>query len=390
MAQEESRHPSTQQPRRPSGGEPASADPTTTRPPDEVDYGPFLANDPFDVVDGLEWREWSGAHPNGHIPDGGPIAVLLDDSSEQLWHIAVNGGGCRPELRVAVVQPPPALELGISVGDYISPPGLACPDILTSHGFEVSLKEPVLLDEVVLNPMLSEGGEDIVIVLPGTEGARPGDVWLRCPSGPSFPASALDYLEYQKSVPDFDPLATDPPGLREAMDEFLSDGEGQYWPQEGWQLLHLTETEAIVVARDVEGDGLAFMSLELDGVTWRWAGAQSGGPCPLQVRLPEELGVVTWRLDPAGGPLLPEATSIDVLATERECAGGREMGDRLVGPEVLMTEDEVLIGFGAEPIYGECPGNPEQPVSVELPEPLGDRVVRDGVDTGLSLGDFLK
>ena len=374
-----------------AGGEPAGADPTgagQTSAAAAIDYGPFLAEDPFDVVTGLEWREMSGAHPDGHIPVGGPVAVLLDDSTEQLLHIAVNGGGCRPELRIAVIQPPPALELGISVGGHIVESGIQCPGILTSHGFEVSLSEPVSLDEVVLNPMLSEGGEDVVVVLPGTEGALPADVWLRCPSGPSFPASALDFLKHQLDYPELDSLLTDPPGIREAMDHFLSDSEGQYWPQDGWQMLHRTETEAIVVARD--GDGLAFMELDLDGTIWRWTSATSSGECPLQLQVPEGLGVVTWRLDPAGAPLVPEATSIDVLATERECAGGQEMGDRLVGPEVLMTEDEVLIVFAAEPIYGECPGNPEQPVTVELPEPLGDRVVRDGADTGLDLGDFLR
>ncbi|MDJ0496734.1 MAG: hypothetical protein QNJ75_11960 [Acidimicrobiia bacterium] len=357
----------------------------------EAGYGPFLADDPFDAIASLEWREMSAALPDGPIRNGGPVAVLLDDSTEQLLHIAVNGGGCRPELRIAVVQPPPELELGISVGDYISPPGLECTDILTTHGFEVRLNDPVSLDAVVLNPMLSERGEDVVIVVPGAEGTLPGDVWLRCPSGPSFPAAALDYLKYQAGNADFDPLDTDPPGIREAMDEFLSDAEGQYWPQEGWRLLHVTETEALVVARDTENSGIAFIELELDGMKWRWAGASAGGPCPLQIQLPDGLGVVTWRVDPDGGPLGIETTSIDVLATERNCASGQPMGDRLIGPEVLLTDEEVLIVFGVEPLGGaqDCQGNPEQPVTVELPEPLGDRVVRDGVDTGLSLGDFL-
>jgi hypothetical protein len=356
-----------------------------------VDYGPFLADDPFDVVAGLEWREMSGALPDGPIRNGGPIAILLDDATEQLLHIAVNGGGCRPELRVAVVQPPPELELGISIGDYIAPPGLQCTDILTTHGFAVSLAEPVSLDAVVLNPMLSEGGSDVIVLAPGVEGSLPGDVWLSCPSRPSFPASALDYLDYLSGAVSIDPLATDPPGIREAMDEFLSDEEGQHWPREGWKLLHRTETDALVVHHEPETGGISFMSLELEGLMWRWAGASSGGPCPLQIRLPEGLGPVTWRLDPAAGPLTPEMTSIAVLVTEMDCASGQPMGDRLIGPELLMTDEEVLIVFGVEPLSGgqSCQDNPEQPVTVELPGPLGDRMVRDGIDTGLSLGDFL-
>lgn len=42
------------------------------------------------------------------------------------------------------------------------------------------------------------------------------------------------------------------------------------------------------------------------------------------------------------------------------------MGDRLIGPEVLMTADEVLVVFGATPLSGvqNCQGNPDQRVMV--------------------------
>lgn len=350
----------------------------------DVDYGPFLADDPFGAVAGLEWREMSGALPGGLIRDDGPIAVLVGDSTDETLHIAVNGGGCRPELRIAVVQPPPQLELGISVGDYIAPPGLECTDILTTHGFEVRLTERVSLDAVVLNPMLSEGGNDVLVVVPGAEGALPGDVWVSCPSGPSFPVSALDQISAN--------LDTDPPNLLEAMERFLSDEEGQFWPQEGWQALHRTDETILLVHHDADSGGISFMDFEIEGFDWRWSGASSGGPCPLQITLPDGLGVVTWRLDPEAGPLTSETTSIPVLVTEVDCASGQPMEDRLVGPDVLMTGDEVLIVFGVTPLSGaqDCQGNPEQRVMVPLPEPLGDRVVRDGMDTGLDLADFLQ
>lgn len=361
----------------------ATDSPTSTSPVD-VDYGPFLADDPFDVVTGLEWREMNGALPDGPISDDGPIAVLLGDSTDETLHIAVNGGGCRPELRIAVVQPPPELELGISVGDYISPPGLQCPDILTTHGFELRLTEPVSLDAVVLNPMLSKEDNDVLLVVPGADGALPGDVWVSCPSGPSFPASALNHISTS--------LDTDPPNLPEAMEDFLSDEEGQFWPQEGWQALHRTDETILLVHHDADSGGISFMEFEIENGAWRWSRASSGGPCPLQITLPEGLGVVTWRLDPEAEPLTPETTSIPVLVTEVDCASGRPMEDRLVGPEVLMTEHEVLIVFGATPLSGaqDCQGNPEQPVMVQLPEPLDDRIVRDGMDTGLDLADFLQ
>lgn len=229
----------------------------------------------------------------------------------------------------------------------------------------------------------TEGGDDVFIVVPEADGSLPGDVWVACPFRPPFPASALDRV-----TPVLD---TDPPGLREVMEEFLSDEEGQSWPQEGWQVLHRIDSAVLLVHHDAESDLISFMELEFKDGTWRWAGASSGCPGPLQIVPPEGLGVVSWRLDPEAAPLTPETTSIPLLVTELACVSGQPIGDRLVGPEVLMTEQEVLIAFGARPLPGggDCRDNPEQPVMVQLPEPLGDRVVRDGMDTGLDLADFL-
>ena len=68
------------------------------------------------------------------------------------------------------------------------------------------------------------------------------------------------------------------------------------------------------------------------------------------------------------------------------------MGNRLLDPEVVTTDGAVLITFAAEPpvpVEQNCQGNPEQPIVVELPEPLGDRTLRDGLAVGLNLEDFL-
>jgi hypothetical protein len=80
-----------------------------------------------------------------------------------------------------------------------------------------------------------------------------------------------------------------------------------------------------------------------------------------------------------------------VLVTEHACADGEPVGDRLVGPEVVMTDTEVKIAFAATPQSGffTCPANMPQAEVVELPEPLGDRTVVDGYDLGISLAEFL-
>ena len=95
--------------------------------------------------------------------------------------------------------------------------------------------------------------------------------------------------------------------------------------------------------------------------------------------LPPGLGPVEWELDPAFPAPAPDDTTIHVLATERGCANGREMGDALRGPEVLETETEVVIAFAVVPVVGPtgCPANPSTPVSVSLDAPLGDRTLLD-------------
>lgn len=57
-----------------------------------------------------------------------------------------------------------------------------------------------------------------------------------------------------------------------------------------------------------------------------------------------------------------------------------------------MTKTAVLIAFAAEPPPGDTqtsPGNPEQSVVIELPEPPGNRVVSDGLAVTGHIEDFL-
>lgn len=217
-----------------------------------------------------------------------------------------------------------------------------------------------------------------VIVPPGPDGLLPDDVIVGCPSGPDFAFGALERI----GPPD--------PDMEEAMRPFLENEEGVNWPQEGWLLLEERENDAVLV--NGGNEAFSFMYLTREGGSWSWSGASAGGPCPLQYAVPEGLNTVEWRLDPAAGSTAPESTTVAVLLTERECVGGQEIGDRLIGPQVVLTATELRIAFAAQPPPGDafdCQGNPETPYTVTLPEPLGERQIFEGLATGLSLNEFL-
>jgi hypothetical protein len=223
-----------------------------------------------------------------------------------------------------------------------------------------------------------------LIVLPGPDGLLPADISVGCLTGPYFPAASLN------SVTPIDGAGYE--FVVEAIEPFLSSEEGQFWPQEDWQVLHETDDEVLIVhVEPVEVPGISFMTIAREGDGWRWAGSSMRSDCELTTRIPSGLNRVEWRLDPAS-PLDSAATIINVLATELECASGQPMGERLLDPEVVITAEAVFLAFAAQPDgeeYHNCQGNPEQRVSVELPEPLGDRDVRDGLRVGGFLSDYL-
>ena len=220
-----------------------------------------------------------------------------------------------------------------------------------------------------------------VIVAPDADGSLPPDLWIGCKNGPTFQVSDLDEVV---------PLAEgDPGGAADAIAPFLDSGEGDYWPQDGWLILRHAPDGMLLVHDGA--DEFSFIELERAGAGWSFSGAQSGGPCPLHYLVPEGFNPVDWRLDPQH-PASAETMSLSLLVRERSCASGQALGDRLRGPQVVMTEDALRIAFVAVPPSGEgqdCPSNPEAPVTVDLPKPLGDRVVMEGLAIGIDLADFL-
>ena len=223
---------------------------------------------------------------------------------------------------------------------------------------------------------------------PGSEDG-PDPTRVGCPFGPFFPLESLD------STP---PLIEDSPvpEVATAIAPFLEGEEGDFWPREGWRVLEVVANERVELVNTgtPERPELAFMSANWNGEAWMWSGSSIPGECDL-VLDPAAIdgNLVDWELDPTGAQLTPESTSVTLIATERDCVSGQAMGDRLNPPVVTVTDDAVLILLTAAPPPGEsqdCQGNPSQTVNVDLPEPLGERRVRDARSTNLGdLGTIL-
>lgn len=220
-----------------------------------------------------------------------------------------------------------------------------------------------------------------VIVVPGAQGFD-DDTLVVCGGAGPFPADALhEHTQLDAANIPEDRLAP--------IQDFLSTGEGEFWPQEGYWVLHADDQTLLLAHIDVSGSE-TLLGSALNGGSWVLDIAQSGGPCEVQVPLPEGLGEVAWRVD-SSRPLDDQATSVTLLATGQACSSGSPMGSRLRPPAVLLSDDIIFVALTADLPQGAqtCPGNPEEPVVVELGQPIGDRdIVNARLAAGV-LSDYL-
>jgi hypothetical protein len=165
------------------------------------------------------------------------------------------------------------------------------------------------------------------------------------------------------------------------------------WPQGTTMRVHEGEADAIVdgggrvialIGEVVRLGGGSFGDGELDFLRTLLASDIAdeclGGPYWLATSAQSawgEPGPATWRIDPSDPPS-PESTSVAVLLTERACAGGRTPEGRILPPDVVYHADRIVISLSVRSWPGDCPSNPEHRLTVELDQPIGDRVLADG------------
>jgi hypothetical protein len=86
-------------------------------------------------------------------------------------------------------------------------------------------------------------------------------------------------------------------------------------------------------------------------------------------------GEAALYLDPAYSEPKPDDTEIHVLVEEQACSSASSPASRLLPATVSYTADSVRVEVRVRRVSGaaSCPGNPRLPVTIVLPEPLGDR-----------------
>ena len=150
-----------------------------------------------------------------------------------------------------------------------------------------------------------------------------------------------------------------------------------FLPDHGWLLAGIDASSAEFVT--LGGDlGMKVVTLASGPAGWHVTG---WGDCQARRVLPSGLGDADWVLAPGQPPIGPGTRTFQADVTERACASGRSSEGRIAGPEILAIADQVLVTFAVRPFGGgvqTCPGNPSTRVTVDLGEPLGGRLLRDG------------
>jgi hypothetical protein len=146
---------------------------------------------------------------------------------------------------------------------------------------------------------------------------------------------------------------------------------------EGWRALARSDDEALFA----RGRPPALLTVAVRRQGRRqpvWAAAAGSASHPLRAAR-GTIRASTWRLDPAQ-ELHSADTLLRVLVTEQAFAGGQSAVGRVLPPDIFVDEGEIVLTLFITPRPGFQSGsrNPETPVRIELPHPVGPRRLLDG------------
>ena len=157
---------------------------------------------------------------------------------------------------------------------------------------------------------------------------------------------------------------------------WLNEDADRSWPTDGWRLLVETGTGALYgVLTPPDSEPPAYVvTIRNRGEAWE---AEDYGACTPVVKLTAEVGAATWQ---SADEIDASTTTFEARVTEVACSGGQDPEGRIVEPRITLDEDSITITFGETPLDGpsDCQSNRDAPYQVVLPEPVGDRTLRDG------------
>lgn len=272
--------------------------------------------------------------------------AMFDDRDELMRHgIVLSSGGCgNAENRVNVgMSPLNAEAIAYMRAHYDGP-------IHYEHGGAWALEpyDPPVVDEVRLTAISKT--DDLGLL---TCGRRP------------FPAEALN-----GTPTDLNATGPEYGALRDALNIYVDvygDLSGL-----GWILAEKDDYGATFIAD--RGD--MWLEAPLFAGTAGWAPGTIDY-CVLRPLTHDDGGTVDVYFDDAFPRPAADATEVHVLVHERACSSGSSPADRLLPPTASYDEESVTLTVRVRGLGGPatCPGNPRLPVTIQLPEPIGDRAL---------------
>jgi hypothetical protein len=145
---------------------------------------------------------------------------------------------------------------------------------------------------------------------------------------------------------------------------------------DGWRTLARVADEALFGLGRPPALVTVTTRLDVKRRTWSATSGSSERP-PRATR--DGIRASAWRVDPEHA-IDPSESVLRILVTEQSFAGGQPARGRGLAPEVHLGADELVMRIFVTPRPGFQPGarNPETPVLVALPEPVGGRRLLDG------------
>ena len=161
-----------------------------------------------------------------------------------------------------------------------------------------------------------------------------------------------------------------------ALRELFETPSGSELPTTDWRVVAEEPAAVYLLAPWPSEYAFAFATIRLVGNEWK---AITWGGCRPQADV-GELSLAEFFLAP-GQSLEADQSDFDVIVVELACTGFHTAEGRVTEPAITVSEDAITVVFAVVPLEGddlECPGHPGTPYVLQLPEPLGDRVLLDG------------